>query len=44
MSGGSVADDPDRADPTYSGASSGCTSRATIHWAGDMHFGPDGYL
>ena len=38
------ADDPDRADPDYKRRIIRVYKPLDYHWAGDMHFGPDGYL
>ncbi|MFN8518314.1 MAG: PQQ-dependent sugar dehydrogenase [Chloroflexota bacterium] len=36
--------DPDRADPDYKRKLIRVYKPRDYHWAGDMHFGPDGYL
>lgn len=38
------ADDPDRADPDYRRNLISMYKPHDFHWAGDMYFGPDGYL
>ncbi len=38
------ATDPDRADPDYKRRLIRVYKPLDYHWAGDMHFGPDGYL
>lgn len=37
-------DDPDRADPDYKRRLIRVYKPRDYHWAGDIHFGPDGYL
>ncbi|MBX3030562.1 MAG: PQQ-dependent sugar dehydrogenase [Chloroflexi bacterium] len=38
------ADDPDKADPDWKRSIIRVYKPRDYHWAGDMHFGPDGYL
>ncbi len=38
------ADDPDKADPDWKRSMIRVYKPLDYHWAGDMHFGPDGYL